>query len=109
MATDALLAPSPLVVPERPAPYVLPPVDGWTTAGVPSPDPLLDRSGSALPGLFFNVETNVLAVHFRNQLHIGVPVGPNQTAVVNFYGPGLDDTVSPRVTNGGRIAFGKPE
>jgi hypothetical protein len=98
--------PPPVVVPERPPAYVLPPVDGWTTAGTPSPDPLLDRPGSPLPGPFVNVETNVLAVAFRNQLNLAVPVSATRTDTVSFFGPGLDATVSPRFEFGCRLDDG---
>jgi hypothetical protein len=81
-------------------------VDNWTTAGVPSPDPLLDRPCAALPGPFFNVETNVLGVHFRNQLQIAVPISDTQTDTVQFPGPRLNDTVSPRFEGGYRLGDG---
>jgi hypothetical protein len=98
--------PAPESVPERPPAYILPPVDSWTTAGVPSPDPLLDRPGAPLPGPFFNVETNLLGVHFRNQLQIAVPTTDTQTDTVQFPGPRLNDTVSPRFEVGYRLADG---
>jgi hypothetical protein len=98
--------PAPAMVPEQPAPYVLPPVDSWNVPPLPSPDPLLDRPGAPLPGLFFNVEPNVLGVHFRNQLQIAVPVSPTRTDLVRFYGPRLDDTVSPRFELGCRLEDG---
>jgi hypothetical protein len=103
-APDAL--PAPALIPERPAAYVLPPVDGWPTASAPSPDPLLERPGAPGSGLFFNVEPNVLAVHFRNQLQINVPVSATQTDTVHFFGPGLNDTVSPRFEMGCRLEDG---
>jgi hypothetical protein len=98
--------PLPAEVLERPPAYVLPPADGWATAGVPSPDPLLDRPGAALPGPFFNVETNVLGVHFRNQLQIAVPISDTQTDIVQFFGPSLNDTLSPRFEIGYRFSDG---
>ena len=103
--TPAAILPAPLVVGQPPA-YVLPPADRWTTAGLPAPDPLLERPGTPSAGLFFNVEPNVLAVHFRNQLQIDVPVSSTQTDTVHFPGPRLDATVSPRFEAGYRLEDG---
>jgi hypothetical protein len=59
-----------------------------------------------LPGLFFNVEPNILAVRFRNQLQIAVPVSATQTDLVQLHGPGLDDTMSQRFEVGWRLEDG---
>jgi hypothetical protein len=90
----------------QPAPYVLPPPDHWTSAEVPTLDPLLDRPGSPPPGPFFNVDVDALGVHFRNQLQIAVPVSATRTDTVQFYGPTLDNTVAPRFELGYRLADG---
>ncbi len=98
--------PAPAAVPERPAAYVLPPVDAWSAPPLPSPDPLLDRPGAPLPGLFFNVEPDVVSVHFRNQFHIAVPVSATQTDTVQFPGPHLDAALSSRFEVGWRLDDG---
>jgi hypothetical protein len=91
---------------ERPAAYVLPPPDAWTTAAIPSPDPLIERPGSLPSGLFFNVEPNILGVHFRNELKIPVVVSDTRTDLVQFFGSRLDDTVAPRFELGYRLPDG---
>jgi hypothetical protein len=91
---------------ERPAPYILPPPDHWSTTELPFPDPLLDRPCAALPGLFFNVEPNALWTHFRNQLQIPIAVTPTRTDTLAFFGPKLNPTVSPRFEIGCRLEDG---
>ncbi len=98
--------PAPAAVPERPAAYVLPAVDAWAAPPLPSPDPLLDRPGAPLPGLFVNVEPDIVGVHFRNQFHIAVPVNAVRTDTVQFPGPRLDDALSMRVEAGWRLEDG---
>jgi hypothetical protein len=106
-APAAPAAPEKVVVETpAPAPYVLPPAGQWGSATLPFPDPLLDRPTAPLPGWFVNVEPNVLAVHFRNQISVGVPLPGGGANTVNFPGPKLDATVSPRFEVGAHLADG---
>jgi hypothetical protein len=90
---------------ERPAPYVLPPA-GWPQLEFPRPDPLLDRPDAPLPGFYFNVETNVVFPHLRNQLIVPVTISLTQTDTLHFPGNRLDATISPRFEAGYRLPDG---
>jgi hypothetical protein len=112
-APDALAQAPPQTLPmptptddgERPAPYVLPPA-GWPGLEFPRPDPLLDRPDAPRPGFYFNVETNVVFPHLRNQVIVPVTVSPTQTDTLQFPGNRLDPTISPRVEGGYRFPDG---
>jgi hypothetical protein len=119
--------PAPTPVPERPAPYILPPPpdysvhdQGWIGG------PLLERAEAAPPGFFANVESSVVWPHLRNELvggmvtlaqtsgvspasSIGLPPGagmPITGDLVKFPGNRLDATVSPRFELGYRFPDG---
>jgi hypothetical protein len=96
--------PSPPPLSEQPPAYVLPPV-GWPTVDSSRPDPLLDRPYSAQPGVYTNVEVNVLWLRLRNQLG-GPVINPvtGNTDFVRFAGNKLDPTTSPRLEVGYRFA-----
>jgi hypothetical protein len=110
-APSAPDAPQTLPVPtatddgERPAPYVLPPA-GWPGLEFSRPDPLLDRPDAPLPGFYFDVETNVVFPHLRNQLFVPVTISPTQTDTIHFSGNRLDATISPRFEVGYRLLDG---
>jgi len=105
--------PAPTVIPQQPPPYVLPPLyDPLHDATTPQPrhlDPLLDRPEAPQTGFFFNVDTSVLDVRFRNQLTGTVIVSPNRIDTVQFSGVALDPTASPRLEMGYRMMNGLGE
>jgi hypothetical protein len=102
---SALPAPEP----ERPPAYVLPPPGPIVVPDLPRPDPMLDRPEAAQPGLYVDVETQLLSVSLRNQPIISVPApGTNAplTDLVRFPTNHLDDAVSPRLDLGWRLEDG---
>jgi hypothetical protein len=101
IADSTLPSPTPLL--ERPAAYALPP-PGWPAVEFQQLDPLLDRAYSAQPGLFANVETNVLWLHLHNRLSAPVP-NPLTGAAdqVELGRTSLDATAAPRFEVGYRL------
>lgn len=105
-------------VANSPPPYSLPPVPNyWNVDECWIGSPLLDRPETPSPGVFFNVETSVLWVHFTNELQGGVaphsnvggpPTGglPVTGDIVRFPGNSFDATVSPRFEIGYRLPDG---
>jgi hypothetical protein len=90
---------------EAPPAYVLPPT-GWPTVKFDQPDFLLDRPEAPLPGPFFNVETQFLAIHLRNQMFNSVPLADGSLDTVRFNANPIDETVSPRFEVGWRLPDG---
>jgi len=123
----AEVLPSPTMVQDRPAPFVLPPPPDYTASGKGwIGSPLLDRPEAALPGVFCNIESSVVWPHFQNQLvggqvtlaqtsgvstisSVGLPPGagmPITGDIVNFPGNRFNPTVTPLLELGYRFPDG---
>jgi hypothetical protein len=105
--------PVPVIVDTPPPPQMPPP-----SVGIPSPyvtpavpffsdrDPLLDRPNAPPPGLFANVEMDIVGVHVKNRLTNSVTIDGVETDTVHVPGAQLGWTVSPRFELGYRLPDG---
>ena len=103
--------PADILLPARPAPYVIPPAGPYRIPEDLGPDPLLDRPVGPPPGPFFDAELQLLGVHLRNQLRGVVAVGNRVDVFDENTVPGspLRATVSPRFEAGYRLPEGNGE
>jgi hypothetical protein len=83
---------------ERPAPYVLPPPPGPGDLGADQGlHPFLDRPDAPRPGPYFHFETDILAVHLRNQfIDSNLVVNSSRIDTIQFPGNRLYATLAPR-------------
>jgi hypothetical protein len=98
----------PLPTPERPPPYVLPPIDRSPVPEGLGFDPLIERPFAPRSGWYTDVETSILSVHLRNQLRETVSVGDRSDPFDENLVPGsrLNTAVVPELGLGYRMANG---
>jgi hypothetical protein len=96
--TPAPVSPRPIVTP---SPYVTPAVPYFSDR-----DPLLDRPNAPAPGLFGNVELDIVGVHVKNRLTDTVTIDGVANDTVHLPGAQLGWTASPRFELGYRLPDG---